>query len=239
MLNGVMSFIGTVLLAGGGGGAVVFYLFKLFGEKWLNTKFEERLATFKHEHQTEIERLRGTINTLMDRATKLHQREFEVLPEAWGRLNDAFIKISGLPFRFDPNLDVMTEEQLNEFLSKSPLANWEQNELKRATDKTQYYASHIVMHSFTDTLTTYNEYGVYLIKNGIFIESGLRDKFREIDQLMQEALTEQKINVLQQRDQSLAWKWEKIAALDRKGRELIHELEREVQARLWNADAIK
>jgi hypothetical protein len=78
MLNGVMSFIGTVLLAGGGGGAVVFYLFKLFGEKWLNTKFEERLATFKHEHQKEIERLRGTINTLMDRATKLHQREFEV-----------------------------------------------------------------------------------------------------------------------------------------------------------------
>jgi putative transposase len=40
----------------------------------------------------------------MDRTTKLHQREFDVLPEAWGRLNDAFVKTCDLPFRFERSL---------------------------------------------------------------------------------------------------------------------------------------
>jgi len=65
------------------------------------------------------------------------------------------------------------------------------------------------------------------------------DKFRGIDHLMQEALTEQKINVLHRRDQPFEWKWEKIAAADEKGRKLIHELEREVQARLWTSDDVQ
>jgi hypothetical protein len=83
MYTEFMAYIGNIVFAGAGGAAVVVGLLKLFGEKWLNTKFEERLATFKHEHQKEIEQLRLRINTLMDRTTKLHQREFDVLPEAW------------------------------------------------------------------------------------------------------------------------------------------------------------
>jgi hypothetical protein len=61
-------------------------LFKVLGEKWLNAKFEERLAQYKHAQQKEIEQLRFRINSLMDRTTKLHQHEFDVLPEAWSRL---------------------------------------------------------------------------------------------------------------------------------------------------------
>jgi hypothetical protein len=52
----------------------------------------------------------------------------------------AYAKICGGMFRFDPNLDRMTEPQLDHFLSKSPLADWEKNELKAADGKTRYYA---------------------------------------------------------------------------------------------------
>jgi hypothetical protein len=61
----------TLLTVAGGGAAVAYGLFKFFGEKWLNAKFEEHLATFKHEQQKEIERLRLRINTLTDRTTRL------------------------------------------------------------------------------------------------------------------------------------------------------------------------
>jgi hypothetical protein len=54
---------------------VAYYLFKFLSEKWLNAKFEERLAAYKHEQQKELERLKFEINTLMDRTVKLHQRE--------------------------------------------------------------------------------------------------------------------------------------------------------------------
>jgi hypothetical protein len=236
-LESILIFLGAILFAAGGGAAIAIYLSKLFAEKWLNTKFEERLSAFRHEQNKEIERLRLRLNTLMDRTTKLHQWEFDVLPEAWGRLNDAFDKIRGLAFRFDPNLDLMSEEQLNDFLSKSPLANWEQTELKAAADKTKYYASHVVFHLLNDTLTAYSSYGLYMRRSGIFIERGLRDKFHEIDKLMIEALTEQKINVLQRQD-LLTWNWEKLAALEEKGKLLVEALEREVQGRLWNADSI-
>jgi hypothetical protein len=124
-LTDIFAAIGASIVAAGGVGAFLFGLFKLLGEKWLNAKFEERLATFKHAQQQEIEHLRFRINALMDRTTKLHQRQFDALPEAWGRLVDAFEKTNSLWFRFDPNLDEMKDSQLDAFLSKTPLQDWE------------------------------------------------------------------------------------------------------------------
>jgi hypothetical protein len=96
MLNEILAAIGAIVIGGGGTVAIAFGLFKFFGEKWLNAKFEERLASFRHEQRKEIERLRFRINALMDRTAKLHKWEFQVLPEAWGRLNDAFTAICSL-----------------------------------------------------------------------------------------------------------------------------------------------
>jgi hypothetical protein len=42
----VVTTIGGLIMAGGGGAAIAFALFKVFGEKWLNAKFEERLAEY-------------------------------------------------------------------------------------------------------------------------------------------------------------------------------------------------
>jgi hypothetical protein len=74
-------FLGTLLASGIVSAGALFALFKIFGEKWLDAKFEQRLAKYKHEHDQEIERLRGRINALMDRTIKLHQHEFETLPQ--------------------------------------------------------------------------------------------------------------------------------------------------------------
>jgi hypothetical protein len=233
MLNNILAAIATFIVAGGGIVAFAFALFKFLGEKWLNNKFEERLASFRHEQQKEIEHLRFRINALMDRTAKLHQWEFEVLPEAWGRLNDAFNTIRGLGFRLDQNLDGIPEEQLNEFLNKSRLTSLEQTQLKTAANKTEYYARCMDVYLLKDALAAYNSYEVYVRKNGIFIDRSLLVTFHEIDKLMIEALDEQHLKVGR-----LPFSREKIAAVRPKAQSLIVALEREVQRRLWNADSI-
>jgi hypothetical protein len=76
-----------ILALVGGGAAVVtstvalaYWLFKLFSEKWLTAKFDERLAAYRHQQQKELEELRFKIRSLMDRTTKLYQREFFARP---------------------------------------------------------------------------------------------------------------------------------------------------------------
>jgi hypothetical protein len=60
--------------------AAAYAFFQFLGRRWLEARFAERLEKFKHDQNQEIERLRYRINALMDRTTKLHQHEFEVLP---------------------------------------------------------------------------------------------------------------------------------------------------------------
>src|SRR5690242_14921631 len=89
-LEEILKAVGAVVLAGGGMSLIVYQVFKHLAARWLESKFEERLQALKHAHGKELEQLRFRISALLDRATKLHQREFEVLPDAWAKLNDAF-----------------------------------------------------------------------------------------------------------------------------------------------------
>ena len=113
--------------------AAAYGAFKLLSKKWLDARFAERLEKFRHDQNQEMERLRYRINTLMDRTMKLHQHEFEVLPEAWRRLllsyNDTLRFTSRI--REFPSPEQMNEQQFLEFIENSRLANWEKEELRQ------------------------------------------------------------------------------------------------------------
>src|SRR5438270_8371291 len=110
IIQSMLAAVGAVFAIGGGIAALAYALLRFFGEKWLNAKFEERLAAYKHAQQKELEELRFKINTLMDRTIKLHQREFDVLPEAWGRLRDTFniLHRVSLGFQQSPDVNAMS-----------------------------------------------------------------------------------------------------------------------------------
>ena len=113
-LSDVFTFIGYIVVGSGIVGTPVWWLFRTFSEKWLSAKFAERLAAYKHEQQKELEHLKFAINAQMDRATKLHQKEFDALPEAWGRLMDAHGIIMSVVSRLQstPDLNAMASDQL-------------------------------------------------------------------------------------------------------------------------------
>jgi hypothetical protein len=85
-----LAALGLTALSAGVIFAALFGAMRWFGESWINSKFSERLEAFKHAQQREIEHLKFQINASMDRAVKLHQREFETVPEAWSSLGRRF-----------------------------------------------------------------------------------------------------------------------------------------------------
>jgi hypothetical protein len=76
--------------------AVAWGYFQFIGKKWVEHRFSKDLEAFKgkkqkeledykSQQQQELERLR---HRLSSRISKIHEKEFEVLPQAWLMLND-------------------------------------------------------------------------------------------------------------------------------------------------------
>jgi hypothetical protein len=185
-LEPVLTAFGGLVATGATLSAIVFGLFRFFGERWLASKFEERLEAFRHAQQKELEQLRFRINALMDRTVKLHQKEFEVVPEAWGRLIEAYnaVKVFTSPFQSYPNVNQMNDEQLEEFLSDAPLENWQKSELRASSDKVAYYMKAVFHHRLAGCRDACRDHHVYVLKNGIFMPPEIRSKFNEIEDLI-------------------------------------------------------
>jgi hypothetical protein len=236
-LSYLSTALGALVVAGGGIAAICYGILKFFGEKWLNAKFEERLAAYKHAQQQELERLKFKINTLMDRTTKLHQREFDVIPEAWAALFSADVAVRSFasPFQEYPDVGRMTEARLEEFLKSTPLTDWQKDELRAARDKHRTYVDAIFWHNAAQRKNTYRKFSTYLKKNGIFIPEPLKSKFTEISDMLWDAIVEHEANTehgLRPRERG---KWK---ALTEKGPELMKAIEADVQSRLWSAHAM-
>ena len=223
------------MLGGGTITALSLWLFKLFGEKWLDNKFAERLQAFKHEQQKEIEHLRFEINKLFDRTTKLHQREFEVLPEAWSLLAESYHTVKGLTAGFQsyPDIDRMSAAQMEDFLSKCQLENWQKDELRNAGDKNRYYQDAIFWYRLWDARKTSRGSAIFVLKNGIFMPPALKEKFDQVDELGWAALVEHELN--KQHNFRPAQR-DALTKFLKEGEPLMKELEAAVKQRLWSSE---
>jgi len=234
--------IDLLTLVGGGAVAITaivtaaYWLFKLFSEKWLTAKFNERLEDYKHKQQRELEELRFKINSLMDRTTKLHQREFDVLPEVWSKLVMAHGHVQAVATAMQqyPDLDRMIPEHLTEFLEKSPLDNWEKEKIKSEPKKTDYYARAINHRKAWEARNTYIDFYQYFRKNSIFIREEIKAKFDTLSELTHGALIEHELWL---QDSSNFNIWDTRRKFSKEGSDVLKALEQEVQKRLWDSQS--
>jgi hypothetical protein len=222
----------TVTALAGTGAAAAYAIFRIFTTKWIDHRFSERLEAFKHQQNQEIEHLRFRINTMMDWNVKLHQREFDVSPETWSLLTEAFNTIEPIALGFQqyPDLNKMSSERLDEFLDQSPLAGSQKAELKGATDKVRYYRDVKAGHDLNRAIDTYNDFHRTFSKNAIFIIEPLKEKFASIDNMLKQAIMERQVQ---------PHKFDIGVTLHEKGRALLKTLERDVQGRLWSSQDTK
>lgn len=195
-MDDILKYIGGIAVAGGGLSLIIYRVFQHLGTKWLDAQFDERLQNLRHSQQREIEALRLQIATLLDRATKLHQREFEVLPKIWAKLNDAYwyVRQFVAAQQSYPDIDQMPGAQRIAFIQDCDLPDWQKNELSSATNKNDYYRKAIFWHKLAEAQTRTRKAYTYQVKNGIFISEDIRRELSEIQDLVWHALNEHETN---------------------------------------------
>jgi len=191
----ILTFIAKVITYGGGGAAVAYGIFRIFTEKWLDNRFAERLEALRHSQSKELEDVRYKINALFDRVTKIHEKEFEVLPEAWSRLTEALAHVAAFVSHLQryPDLDQMSQPELEAFLSKSRLDKIEKEKLIASTSRLGYYRERIFWYQLFDVNKFCREFHVYIQKNSIFLSEDLKENFTKIDDLMWSCIIDREI----------------------------------------------
>jgi hypothetical protein len=191
--------------------AALYQLLKYLGQKWIEAQLAVRLEGFKAEqqsrlegqkanqqavlenfkadqqreleklkaeHQAELERLR---HLLSSRVSKIHEKEFEVLPRAWLLLQDAhgatFRSVCGM--REIPNFN-MPGPQLEEFLESTRLTPYQKDQLRTASNKRTIYNQAMDCIEFDDAASRQRELKNYLIENQIFMTPELQKQFNEV-----------------------------------------------------------
>jgi hypothetical protein len=215
----------------------IYGTLKSLGQKILEKRLAERLETLKHSHNQEMARVKSDIDSKFDRTVKLHQQEFDILPELWDKLAVAFSMIRTLTwgFRRYPHLDDLNEKQLTEFLNSSELVCWQKRELKASPDRNQCYERFIFWHELKNAATAYADFHNFSVAKAIFIQLHLRDRIKPLDNMLKEALEEARF----EREHPIPRKerFAKAERFHREGPALLETIERDIQKALYENKA--
>jgi hypothetical protein len=228
-----------------GGAAVViaaiasaaYWLFQIFTEKWLASKFDAQLARLQHAHEREIESFRGKISAHMDRTMKLQQREYEVLPVLWEKLADAYADVMLLTSQSQRITDAsnMNDADLENFLATTPLLPSQKDQVRSAprTDRTQTLERIIYWYRADEVQERLRAAARYLRFQGIFVLDEINDDAKRLVDLLWSAHSESQSN-RQLGPPSTFTDHERLRA---EGKALLDGIEARVKARLWTITA--
>jgi hypothetical protein len=152
LISATLSIIATVI-------GISYGTVRFLGKKWIDSKFDKALEAFKHDQSKELEQLKFEINWSLDRTSKLHQHEFEIVPEAWKQLNIAYGAAMDLVKAQEqvPNLNEFGQEALEEFINGLPFKNYKKNELRKSEDKITAYVRFMAEQRMSNAIKNHAE----------------------------------------------------------------------------------
>lgn len=226
-----LKLLGEMVLYGGGAAAVAYLIFQFLGKRWIENKFQERLDLLKHQHALELQRLRVEIDSLLSAKLKLQEREFNLLPEAWHKLDEAYGQVSSLvsPFQQYPDLDRATSIQLEELLDSTEFSASQKQEIRDARNRGEMYRQLEFRYRLSKVKQKVSELHNFVIRNGIFFPAPLKEKLNQVSETLWSAITSKEVGV-DAKDHKLQREgWEEI---QRKSKPLYEAIESEIRARL-------
>jgi len=229
-LQQALAWVGGATVGGIGIVTIAYWLFQTWGEAWLQSKFNLQLEDLRHKQAQEIEALRYRVGQLLARSAKLSEKEFEVVPEAWQRLIDAYhttlAHVSSAKRR--PGLDRMDDEQLEEYLAETELYESQKQEIRNTdkVDRVRTYDRVIYWHEKYHVEQTAKAFSSYLAKYGIFISR--KAAFASIEDMIWKALHEYAMYI-----EHNTTELDHVRRLEKEGRVLLKQIEADIHGALW------
>jgi len=181
----IIQFVIKILPSAGVGALVAFGIFRFLGSKWIENKFAKRLQDHKHKLEKEREELKFKINSLLNRVTKIHEKEFEVLPIAWEKLDNLLDSVRQFirETHSMPDLNNKSSQELEEVLSKQDLNEEEKQNVRDHKDREGWHF-HAKSEKVRKACWDFQD---YITKNAIFLSSDLKSEFRKAEGLIRKA----------------------------------------------------
>ena len=174
------TWLWTTLTAAGGGAVVTLAIVRAFGSRWLESMFEGRLQALRHQHERQLEDVRLEASRILDRSSRLTEREFEASSEAWSLVYEVYVQAaSAMPgFRQYPDLSRASDEVVRAVLQGSSFSELETAELlsKAQSERNNYYSDRREAHQLWAGKKAVREASDYLAKKALFIEKDVHDR---------------------------------------------------------------
>ena len=227
----LLQFLGEVVAYGGGAAVISYLLFQFLGKTWIENKFSQRLDQLKHQQALELQRLRIEIDSLLNGALKLQEREFQVLPEAWYKLDETHNLVAWLvsPLQEYPNLARMSQQQLEEFLTETEFTDSQKEELRSSSNKLKSYQEIVFWYRISKVRMALADLRNYVARHGIFFPPELKEKFSKIIEMLWSAIISQEVGheVEDRKMQREGWK-----TIKEEAEPLYKSIESDIEARL-------
>lgn len=232
-LDDVTQFIGR-FFAYGLPSIGLFWLFsQKTAERWIDAHFAKRQKEFEHEQAKELQRLKVRLDTVVQGALKLQEREFKIIPEAWEKISEALGLALWLsaPFQQTIDLEYMSEAEIAEFLEKSELLETQKSRLREADrrERNEIYREIEARIRHARCRNALSDADRFIKANGLFMPEGLKAQFSMLVELIWECLVSYQVGS-QAKDYKMineGWK-----SLKEKGEPLHAEIETVIRSRL-------
>jgi len=170
----VFEFIGKIVAYGGGAAAIAYLIFTFLGKKTVEAWFTKRIKKFEYD-----------LNSLFNRVTKIHEKEFEVLSIAWEKLDNLLDLVRKFlrETHSIPDLNNKSSQELEEFLTKQDLNEDEKQNVRNNKDKNFWY-----FHEKSEKVgKACWDFQDYITKNAIFLSSDLKSEFKKAEETIRTA----------------------------------------------------
>lgn len=157
----------------GAGGALL--LLKFWGQKWVESNFTKDLEQYKAQMLHEF-------SILLTRKTKWHEKEHEVLSEAWKKLAiaHASINVAVSVYSKLPDLNKYNDVQLYKFMENNQFTEIEKESMNNISDKSLALSKILDYRKLEEARSTLSDFHKYFNENRIFLSPNIKNKFQAV-----------------------------------------------------------
>ncbi len=234
----IWKFLGQLIAYGGGAAAIAYVIFIFLGRNVVENWFSRRMEAYKNAQAQELEEFKYKINALFNRVTKIHEKEFDVLPKAWAKLQDVLAQVGNIasPLQAYPDFTAMSETEFHEFIEDTKLRKHEVESLEYLPpeERNKFYKERIFWHELYEAKSRIGDLHNYLLYNKIFLSKDFFEEFGKIDKMLLDIVLEIEENHESHEHKSVFGIWKR---LNTEAQEIADRIENLVQEKLHYPEA--